>query len=92
MCCIGLQISISCQKKCLSLIGLHAFTGNDYASSFFRKEKNGFWKLIQKCNRFEECFALLGTNPALAEETIDILEEYVGCLYGVESRSVKDAR
>ena len=61
-------------QKCLSLIGLHAFTGNDYVSSFFRKGNNGCWKLLQKYNRFEECFALLGTSPALAEETINLLE------------------
>ena len=55
-------------QKCLPLIGLHAFTGSNYVSSFFRKEKNGYWKLVQKYN--------VG-SPALAEETINPIEEYV---------------
>ena len=29
-------------QKCLSLIGLDAFNGNDYVSSFFRKGKEHF--------------------------------------------------
>ena len=32
---------------------------------------------VQKYNRFEECFAFLGTISELAEETINLLEEYV---------------
>ena len=31
-----------------SLIGLHAFTGNDYLSSFFRKGKTTCWKKMKK--------------------------------------------
>ena len=35
------------EKK--ALIGVHAFSGNDYMSSFFRKGKSAFWKLaLQK--------------------------------------------
>ena len=59
---------------------------------FLEKGKNAYWKLVQKHNRFEECFAFLGTRLALAGETINILEEYVCYLYGVKSRSVNDAR
>ena len=31
-----------------ALIGLHAFSGNDYVSSFFRKGKFAFWKAMLK--------------------------------------------
>ena len=31
-----------------ALLGLHAFTGNDYVSSFFRKGKGKCWKLMRK--------------------------------------------
>ena len=45
-------------QKCLSLNAPHAFTGNDYVSSFFRKEKNGYWDFD---------LTLLGRSLALAE-------------------------
>ena len=31
-----------------ALVGLYAFSGNDYVSSFFRKEKQFFWKKLKK--------------------------------------------
>ena len=31
-----------------ALKGFHAFTGNDYISSFFRKGKGNCWKLVEK--------------------------------------------
>ena len=34
------------QQRSTSLIGLHAFSGNDYVSSFFKKGENQFWKLV----------------------------------------------
>ena len=34
------------EKK--ALIGVHAFSGNDYVSSRFRKGKSAFWKLALK--------------------------------------------
>ena len=34
------------------LIGFHAFTGNYYISSFFRKRKEKFWKLVEKTKKF----------------------------------------
>lgn len=49
------------------------------------------WK-VQKYNRFEECFAFLGTIPELAEETINLLEEYVCYIYRVKSRSFNNTK
>ena len=31
-----------------TLLGLHAFTGNDYVSSFFRKGRENCWKVMRK--------------------------------------------
>ena len=39
-----------------ALIGFHAFTGNDYISSFFRKGKEKYWKLLEKRNKFQHPF------------------------------------
>ena len=34
-----------------ALKGFHAFTGNDYISSFFRKGKGNCWKLVEKTKK-----------------------------------------
>ena len=33
--------------ECQALAGTHAFSGNDYISSFFRKGKKYFWKKVR---------------------------------------------
>ena len=35
-----------------SLLGFHAFTGNDYVSSLFRKGKSVCWKVLQRYSKF----------------------------------------
>ena len=40
-----------------ALIGLHAVSGNDYVSSFFRKGRIAFWKAMLKRVEFIELFA-----------------------------------
>ena len=59
---------------------------------FLEEGKNASWKLVHKCNKFEECFDFLGTSPELAEEKINLLEKYVCYLFGVKSSSVNNAR
>ena len=71
-------------KKCL--IGFHAFTGNDYVSSFFRKGKSECWKVVQKNNRFVNTFSLLGQVWELDEQIFVNLEEYVCHLYGYRQK------
>ena len=77
-------------KKCL--IGFHAFTGNDYVSSFFRKGKSECWKVVQKNNRFVNTFSLLGQVWELDEQIFVNLEEYVCHLYGYRQKNVNDVR
>ena len=74
------------------MLGLHAFTGNGYLSSFFRKGKERCWKLIQKYEEFEVCFTTLGSEPNLSEDLFEFLEEYIALLYGVKSKSINEAR
>ena len=38
------------------LIGFHAFTCNDYVSSFFRKGKKACWKTMKKNQKFVDAF------------------------------------
>ena len=73
------------------MLGLRAFTGNDYLSSFFRKGKKRCWKL-QKYEEFEVCFTKLGSETSLSEDLFESLEEYAALLYGVKSKSINEAR
>ncbi len=76
-----------------AVIGLHAFSGNDYVSSFFRKGKVAFWQKMVKKTEYINLFADLGTTFAASEELARGLEKFVCALYGMERLlSVNDAR
>ena len=51
-----------------ALLGMHAFSGNDYVCSFFRKGKQAVWKAVAKNNAFAELFSSLGTEVTASEE------------------------
>ena len=56
----------SIQRQALAV--MHAFTGNYYVSSFFRKGKQKIWKLLMKNDKFVQTFVDLGLfNSATAE-------------------------
>ena len=63
------------------LIGLHAFTGNDYVTSFFKCGKQGSFKVMKQCDEFISAFRLLGENWELNAELIVALESFVYHLY-----------
>ena len=67
-----------------ALIGLHAFSGNDYVSSFFRKGKVAFWKGMVKKTEYVNLFADLGTSLQVPEEVLAGLEKFVCAIYGNE--------
>ena len=77
------------QQRSTSLIGLHGFFGNDYVSSFFKKGKNQFWKLLEKSEKFHDCFSNLGVQYEMSEEVFKQLEEFVCYLCGMRIKSVK---
>eukprot|EP00794_Sanderia_malayensis_P008687 gene8687-biopygen6960 len=72
--------TLSVEKK-KALIGIHAFSGNDYVSSFFRKGKVALWKAMLKRPEFIRLFADLGSCP-VSESTIQGLEKFVCTFYG----------
>ena len=76
----------------LSLIGFHAFSGNDYISSFFRKGKSLCWKVAEKNPRFLHAFQELGVEWDLTPAVYEVLEEYVCNLYGARKRKVNSVR
>ena len=65
-----------------ALLGLHAFSGNDYTSSVFRKGKFAFWKAMLKQPAFASLFKTLGTSSQVSEELFIGLEKFVCALYG----------
>ena len=81
------SIDMNDEKK-LALLGFHAFTGNDYISSFFRRGKEKSWKIVEKYSRFMTMFASLGDTWDLSEANTMLLEEFVCILYGGKGKSV----
>ncbi|KAG1711251.1 hypothetical protein GQR58_002553 [Nymphon striatum] len=77
------SISMDDQLK-RALIGFHAFTGNDYVSSFFKKGKQMCWKVMKKNQNFVEAFCLLGVNWSVDvnDGIFQVLERYVCTIYG----------
>ena len=63
-----------------ALAGMHAFSGNDYISSFFRKGKLLVWKIIMAYPEFINTFSDLGNvNYSELERFVCILYEYPKC-------------
>ena len=60
-----------------ALAGVHAFSGNDYVSCFFRKGKKKFWDLLTKHERFIQTFADSGLFGHVMEKTKQECEEFV---------------
>ena len=80
-------------EKKRALIGLHAFSGNDYVSSFFRKGKIAFWRQMTKKTDYVNLFANLGTTLQVPEEVEKGLEKFVCAIYGNERmQAVNDVR
>ena len=79
------------QQLCAALPGYHAFTGNDYTASFFRKGKLRPLAIMEA--KFINTFAALGESENLDAELVTSLESYVCNLYGKPNlKSVDDAR
>lgn len=76
-----------------ALLGIHAFSGNDYVSSFFRKGKPTSWKLVKSSQKFLEVFSCLGESDQLSNELFSDLEKFVCSLFGKKKLdSVNSAR
>ena len=76
-----------------SLIGFHAFTGNDFVRCFFRKGKNTCYKILESSSRFKSAFSQLGSSWELSDDTFNSLQSFVNRLYGIKkTMSVDEAR
>ena len=64
-----------------ALIGFHAFTGNDFVSSFLRKGKNTCFKLLSSSSKFKSAFSLLGSSWDLTDDIFYQLQSFFLHLY-----------
>ena len=71
---------------------MHAFSGNDFMSSFFRKSKVHCWKIMKTSDEFEEAFKLLGNSKGCHDTLLECLKKYVCKLYGFSDTSVNRVR
>ena len=73
---------LSAREK-IALIGLHAFSRNDYVSAFFRKGKCAFWKAMLKQSQFLEALCHLGKELEVTNDLLfKVLEKFLCFLYG----------
>ena len=75
-----------------ALIGFHAYTGNDYVSSFFRKGKGTCFQVLDRSNKFKRSFAKLGDDWQLSDQLFTELEEFTCYLYGARSKDINKLR
>ena len=75
-----------------ALIGFHAFTGNDYISSFFRQGKETCSKILLANPKFKSVFANLGTLWEVADSLFSNLREFVCKLYSSSSKHINKVR
>ena len=90
-----INLSSSCltdiQKK--ALLGLHAFTGNDLVSSFFKKGMPICWNAIKKNINYLRTFCQIGCATQIQEVLMEELEKFVCHVYREKRKtSVNDAR
>ena len=57
------------------LLGLHAFTGNDHASSFFRNGKTIGWKTAKESEKYLTAFARIGWEIVVNENPFDLAKK-----------------
>ena len=60
-----------------SFIRFHAFTGNNYISSFYRKGKATCFKILQGSSKFQSTFLTLGNDLNIFDDLLTKLEEFV---------------
>ena len=76
-----------------SLIGFHAFTGNDFVSSFFKKGKLSCFKVMEGDSHLRSAFTQLGSSWDLSDDTYDGLQSFVIKLYRTKKvKTVDEAR
>ena len=77
---LGLRDLTIQQKR--ALLGMHAFTGNDFVLCFLRKGKQMCWNHIKSDPQHLKLFGSLGEEIHASEEVLLSLEKFVSKMYG----------
>ena len=77
---------------CLPLLALHAFTGNDYTSSFVGKGKSKPLQHLIRSDDFQNTFSSLGSNFEFDPSIFGTIEKFVCALYSVKCGDTNEAR
>ena len=75
-----------------SFINFHAFTGNDFISSFFRKAKQRCFSILNQSAVFRWTFSQLGCSWDISDDIFHNLQQFVVSIYGLKKMSVNEAR
>ena len=62
-----------------AFVGFHAFIGNDYLSSFFRKGKKTLWDKVKIDEEALNTFAILGTEYSVPKLQVILLKALNVC-------------
>ena len=76
---LHLNLSQLNEKQRNALVGFHAFSGNDYVSSFFKKSKRT-WEIVKPNEEFKDLFCNLAEGP-ITDEIYTGLEKFVYTIY-----------
>ena len=68
----------------LILIGIHAFSGNDYISSYFWEAKKNYWKITEKFPQFRTCLKMWGISHERHGDLFEQLEDLVCFVSGAK--------
>ena len=77
-------------KLLTRLIRFHAFTGNDYISSFYRKGMATYFKILQGSSKFQSPFAANDLN--ISDDLLTKLEGFVCHICGMQKKDVNEIR
>ena len=75
-----------------AIIAFHAFTGNDFTSSFFRKGNKACWKIMSGNQKFGRVFSQLGVDWNVNESIFKVLAEFTCKIYGSKEVNINDVR
>ena len=75
-----------------SLIRFHAFTRNDYISSFYRKGKAASFKILHGSLKLQSTFTTLGNDLNISDDLLTKLEEFVCHICGMQKENVNEVQ
>ena len=80
------------EEYCLALVGTHAFSGDDYISSFSSETKKKCWNIHERFPELFTCFKTLGRSQERHEDLFAQLEEFVCFVHSAKVININNIR